>query len=143
MKNSMVKTGGFYPSIMGPFVLNVQAAVVPAALYTLYHMFVKKTRKLNSSHNVNMPKTRKANARKHRGSGYLTDQQYFNPDVLPPADGALSTSHSSYSTATEIRPVLVSTFKANGGSRKGRKGTRKSRKGTRKGTRKGRKASRK
>jgi len=125
MKNSMVKTGGFYPSIMGPFVLNVQAAIVPAALYTVYHMFVNKTRKIKSSRKVNMPNTRKANSRKdrgnkHRGSGYLQDQQWFNPDVLPPADGVLSTSHSSHSTATEIRPVLLSTFKANGGSRKGR-----------------------
>lgn len=34
--------GGFSPSIMGPFVANAQAALVPLALYALYHQFVPK-----------------------------------------------------------------------------------------------------
>ena len=34
--------GGFVPSIMGPFVQNAQAAIVPAALYMLYHTLVPK-----------------------------------------------------------------------------------------------------
>jgi len=34
--------GGFSPSIMGPFVANAQAAIVPLALYGLYHKFVPK-----------------------------------------------------------------------------------------------------
>ena len=37
-----VKRGGFLPSIMGGFVANVESAIVPAVLYTLYHMFVPK-----------------------------------------------------------------------------------------------------
>ena len=65
-------------------------------------------------------------SRKYKGSGYLTDQQFFNPDVLPPSEGSLSSHHSSYPTNNEIRPVLVSTFKAAGGkkSRKHRKTSR-------------------
>jgi hypothetical protein len=37
------KRGGFYPSIMGPFLANAQAAIVPLALYALYHTLVPKT----------------------------------------------------------------------------------------------------
>ena len=36
------KRGGFSPSIMGSFVANAQSAVVPLALYAVYHMFVPK-----------------------------------------------------------------------------------------------------
>ena len=36
------KHGGFAPSIMGSFVANAQSAVVPLALYAVYHMFVPK-----------------------------------------------------------------------------------------------------
>ena len=120
--------GGFYPSIMGPFVANAEAAIVPAALYTAYHMFVPKNK---SRSKVNMANTRKNVSRKHRGSGYLTDQQWFNPDLVNPSG---NNHHSSYSTATEIRPVLLSTYSAAGG---------KKRKGSRKTSRKNRKASRK
>jgi len=38
----MRKHGGFAPSIMGSFVANAQSAVVPLALYAVYHMFVPK-----------------------------------------------------------------------------------------------------
>jgi len=34
--------GGFVPSIMGSFTANAQAAVVPAALYLVYHTMVPK-----------------------------------------------------------------------------------------------------
>lgn len=37
--------GGFSPSVMGGFIPNAQAAIVPAALYGLYHVFVPKTNK--------------------------------------------------------------------------------------------------
>lgn len=36
------KKGGFAPSIMGSFILNVESAIVPAVMYTLYHMYVPK-----------------------------------------------------------------------------------------------------
>ncbi len=35
--------GGFSPSVMGSFVANAQAAIVPLALYTVYHTMVPKT----------------------------------------------------------------------------------------------------
>ena len=34
--------GGFSPSVMGSFLANAQAAIVPLALYTVYHMAVPK-----------------------------------------------------------------------------------------------------
>jgi hypothetical protein len=34
--------GGFYPSVMGPFVENASAAIVPMALYSVYHTLVPK-----------------------------------------------------------------------------------------------------
>ncbi len=36
------KRGGFSPSLMGSFVANAQAAIVPLALYTVYHTMVPK-----------------------------------------------------------------------------------------------------
>ncbi len=39
---TMRKKGGFYPSVMGPFLANAQAAIVPLALYTVYHTTVPK-----------------------------------------------------------------------------------------------------
>ena len=39
------KRGGFYPSVMGSFLANAQAAVVPLALYALYHTAVPKLAK--------------------------------------------------------------------------------------------------
>lgn len=61
-----------------------------------------------------MPKTRK-----HRGGGYGTSQQMFNPAVLPPA--TMFAAPSSAPTGYEIRPVLPATFHA-GGTRKLRGG---------------------
>jgi len=37
-----LKRGGFVPSIMGPFAANAQAAIVPAALYMVYHTMIPK-----------------------------------------------------------------------------------------------------
>ncbi len=34
--------GGFSPSVMGGFIANAQAAIVPLALYALYHTMVPK-----------------------------------------------------------------------------------------------------
>jgi hypothetical protein len=39
---TMRKRGGFYPSVMGPFLANAQAAIVPLALYAVYHTMVPK-----------------------------------------------------------------------------------------------------
>ncbi len=38
--------GGFAPSIMGGFVANAQAAIVPLALYTVYHTMVPKVNEI-------------------------------------------------------------------------------------------------
>lgn len=37
-----MQDGGFSPSIMGGFIQNAQAAIVPAALYLAYHTIVPK-----------------------------------------------------------------------------------------------------
>lgn len=37
------KKGGFSPSVMGSFLANAQAAVVPLALYAVYHTMVPKS----------------------------------------------------------------------------------------------------
>ena len=37
--------GGFSPSVMGPFIPNAQAAIVPAVLYTIYHIIGPKKSK--------------------------------------------------------------------------------------------------
>jgi len=42
LRRGRATRGGFSPSIMGPFVANAQAAIVPLALYGLYHKFVPK-----------------------------------------------------------------------------------------------------
>ena len=67
-----------------------------------------------------MAKTRR-NTRRHRdrrtrGGGYQTSQQFFDPQVLPPTTGAFAPVISSLPTATDIRPVMYSTFK--GGARR-------------------------
>ena len=51
---------------------------------------------------------RRNNSRKNKsGGGYLTDQQYFNPDVLPPS--SMMPPLTSLPTSTDIRPVMLST----------------------------------
>ena len=64
-----------------------------------------------------MPNTRK----NHRGGGYGTSQQMFNPGVLPPT--ALIAAPSTAPTADAVRPVLLSTFQT-GGTRSKRRGAR-------------------
>ena len=57
-----------------------------------------------------MAKTRRNNLRKNkarRGGGFLTSQQYFNPDVLPPS--SLMPPLTSLPTSTDIRPVMLAT----------------------------------
>ena len=59
-----------------------------------------------------MAKTRRNNRRNNMrknkaGGGYLTDQQYFNPDVLPPS--SMMPPISSAPTSTDIRPVMLAT----------------------------------
>ncbi len=54
--------GGFAPSIMGGFVANAQAAIVPLALYMVYHTMVPKVNEIKK--NVFGGKSRKN--RKHR-----------------------------------------------------------------------------
>jgi hypothetical protein len=60
-----------------------------------------------------MAKTRRNNRNRsrknkaHRGGGYLTDQQYFNPDVLPPS--SMMPPLTSLPTSTDIRPVMLAT----------------------------------
>lgn len=79
---------------------------------------------LNSPAPVEM-KSRKS-ARKQKG-GQMTSQQFFDPDVLPPSTmfGAPSTAP----TNAEIRPVLLSTFKADPVQVGGKKKTRRARGG--------------
>ncbi len=50
--------------------------------------------------------------RNHRGAGYVTSQQFFNPDVLPPHSDAAAVSTAP--TFDAVRPVLNSTFKVGG-----------------------------
>ena len=61
-----------------------------------------------------MAKTRRNNMRKkaHRGAGYLTDQQYFDPDVYPPA--SLLPPISSAPSDGYIRPVMLATAPTQG-----------------------------
>lgn len=71
-----------------------------------------------------MAKTRRRRygSRKHRGGGYGTSQQFFNPTVLPPAAGLLASVPSSAPTADAIRPVLPATFKGGARTRRGQRG---------------------
>jgi len=56
--------------------------------------------------------------RRFRGAGYLTDVQYLGGQ-LPPMASSLVSVPSSAPTATEVRPVLYSTFQAGGKTRRG------------------------
>ncbi len=68
-----------------------------------------------------MPSRRHRSTRRHRGAGYQTSQQFFNPDVLPPHVRAGYNFASTAPTQDAIRPVLSSTFKG------GRRATRRAR----------------
>jgi hypothetical protein len=56
--------------------------------------------------------------RRFRGAGYLTDVQYLGGQ-LPPMASSLVSVPSSAPTATEVRPVMYSTFQAGGKTRRG------------------------
>ena len=75
-----------------------------------------KTRRNNRSRKVRKGKVQ-------RGSGFLTSQQYFNPDVLPPS--SMMPPLSTAPTSNDIRPVLISTAPSSelmaGGARRTRK----------------------
>jgi hypothetical protein len=62
--------GGFYPSVMGPFVENASAAIVPMALYTVYHTLVPKNpgKVLGGMLKRYVSKTRKHGRRRSRRS---------------------------------------------------------------------------
>lgn len=66
--------------------------------------------------------------RRYRGGGYLSDQQAFNPDVLPPT--TLFPAPSTAPTSTDIRPILTATTTPHLGGSRSRK-SRKSRKSRR------------
>jgi hypothetical protein len=55
-----------------------------------------------------------------RGAGYVTSQQMFNPDVLPPH--TMTPGVSTAPTDLAVRPVLNSTFKVGGSRRRYRGG---------------------
>ena len=82
-------------------------SIVPGRKIAGLHRMAKNNRK----------NTRK-NSRRHNrksGGGYQTSQQWFDPDVLPPA--TILAAPSTAPTATEIRPVLYSTFQSGAGRR--------------------------
>jgi hypothetical protein len=57
--------------------------------------------------------------RRFRGAGYVTSQQMFDPDVLPPHTNAAAVSTAP--TDLAVRPVLNSTFKVGGRGRASRR----------------------
>lgn len=61
-------------------------------------------------------RTRRRHHRKMHGGGVQTSQQFFDPAVFPPSAGFMP-AVSSAPTASNIRPVMMSTFQA-GGSRR-------------------------
>lgn len=83
----------------------------------------------NTRRNNRSRKVRKGKVQ--RGSGFLTSQQYFDPDVLPPS--SLMPPLTSLPTSTDIRPVMLSTAPMSalmaGGARRRTRGGRKSRGG--------------
>ena len=66
-----------------------------------------------------MPNQRRMTRR--RGGGYQTSQQMFDPDVKPPVAGVFAPVVSTAPTATDIRPILYSTFQTGAGRRSTRR----------------------
>jgi serine/threonine protein kinase len=90
--------------------------ISPEKIGGLYRMAKKNSRKSNRKN-----RNTRRNMRKNlSGGNYQTSQQWFDPDVLPPATvlPAPSTAPTSY----ETRPVLLSTFQAAGGRKTRRRG---------------------
>ncbi len=80
---------------------------------------IQKNRRSHKKMNTRRRASRRRNTRRQNAGGYQTSQQFFNPDVLPPS--TIFPAPSTAPTAYEIRPVLSSTFKASGGSRRARR----------------------
>lgn len=85
-------------------------------------MAKKNSRKSNRKNRS----TRRNMRKNHSGGDYQTSQQWFDPDVLPPT--TILPAPSTAPTATEIRPVLYSTFQSGAGRH-----TRRNRKNNRRG----------
>lgn len=78
-----------------------------------------------------MAKTRRNRAKQsgasrtqQRGAGYVTSQQFFDPEVLPPSAGAFAPVMSTAPTAYEIRPILAATVQNGGRTRRSTRRTR-------------------
>lgn len=56
--------GGFNPSMMGPFVANVQTAIAPLAMYSTYRVFNGKTKKSPRNRSSRRTKSGKRSQRK-------------------------------------------------------------------------------
>ena len=82
-----------------------------------------KTRRNNRSSRSRSSRV-SGSRRRVSGGGYQTSQQFFNPNVLPPAAGILAPVMSSAPTATEIRPIMPATFQSGAGKTR-RRGERK------------------
>ena len=70
-----------------------------------HFLWAHDKRMANTRRNNRSRKVRKGKVQ--RGSGFLTSQQYFNPDVLPPS--SLMPPLTSLPTSTDIRPVMLAT----------------------------------
>lgn len=96
--------------------------ISPKKIGGLYRMAKKNSRKSNRKNRS----TRRNMRKNHSGGDYQTSQQWFDPDVLPPT--TILPAPSTAPTATEIRPVLYSTFQSGAGRH-----TRRNRKNNRRG----------
>ena len=117
-------------------VLNELKIIPPQGVYPGGSNYHAAAEHFAGLHGRRMAKTRRNNRSRslknkaRRGGGYLTDQQYFDPDVLPPS--SLMPPLTSLPTSTDIRPVMIATapsseLMAGGGN--ARRRTRRSRGG--------------
>ena len=90
--------------------------ISPEKIGGLYRMANKNSRKSNRKNRS----TRRNMRKNHSGGDYQTSQQWFDPDVLPPA--TILPAVSTAPTSSEIRPVLLSTFQSAGGRKTRRRG---------------------
>jgi len=94
-------------------VLNELKIIPPQGVYPGGSNYHAAAEHFAGLHGRRMAKTRRNNrsrSRKNksrRGGGYLTDQQYFDPDVLPPS--SLMPPLSSAPRGDDIRPIMIST----------------------------------
>jgi len=94
-------------------VLNELKIIPPQGVYPGGSNYHAAAEHFAGLHGRRMAKTRRNNRSRlrknkaRRGGGYLTDQQYFNPDVLPLS--SLMPPLTSLPTSTDIRPVMIAT----------------------------------